>query len=175
MASRLHRTHEPSGPSPGLFILLCALIGVIGYFTTSHGNATENWLTDFDAAADRSRGEARPMLVAFYMEDCGHCRAMDSGVLGEAGVDRLRAWMAEVSGAIADFVPVRIDVDKHPELANRYRVYGTPTFAVVDSEGHLLSRCEGYQPASAFVSFLKRAGRPVRAKSPQQPPPSAGL
>lgn len=106
-----------------------------------------DWGTDLASAMREASHASRPILVAFYMPGCAPCEIMDRAVLPDAAVKRL----------LRDYVAVRLDATVHTELAQRYGVYGTPTFAVVDSEGRLLSKREGTLSVKEFVQFLSRA------------------
>jgi thioredoxin-related protein len=62
-----------------------------------------------------------------------------------------------VAQAIASVVPVRLDLGQSPELSERYQVYATPTYLVLDANGRLLARDSGYRSVDEFVAFLSRA------------------
>ena len=103
------------------------------------------------------------MLVAFYMPGCPPCTVMDRTVLNQ---DPIKA-------ALKDYVPVRVDTNRHPELAAQFGALATPTYAVVNSRGRLLARCEGLQSVEGFLSFLKRAANSPLL--PADPPPPSGM
>jgi thioredoxin-like negative regulator of GroEL len=70
------------------------------------------------------------LLVEFYTNWCGHCRAVEPIV-------------NEIATEHAGFVKVlRIDVDSEPGLSARFSVKGTPTFLLY-KKGHLLGRIDG--------------------------------
>lgn len=139
---------KASWPRFGPFIVLAILLAI--YAARGSGNgpsaALAGWTGDFDAALLKAKPSESKLLVAFSMKGCPPCVAMDRMVLGTP----------PVKAALRSFVPVRIDVDEYPEIANRYSVFGTPTYAIVNAKGELLIKCEGYQPVSSFVTFLER-------------------
>lgn len=127
------------------------------YFATMRpAHPPLGWGTDYTAAMEQARTDGRHVLVAFHMRGCAPCVAMEREVLVAPAV----------RAALADFIPVRLDVEQVPELANRMEVMGTPTYAVLDASGQVLSRCVGFQPAATFVRFL---GRTVSATSELTP------
>lgn len=69
-----------------------------------------------------------------------------------------------VQDAIKRFVPVRVDAWKELDVTEKYQVYSTPTYAVLDSAGKLVLRTDGYLAAEDFISFLQ-AGE-AAAKTP---------
>ncbi len=130
--------------------LLFGGVAALYFVTTRPSPVSEGWGTDYRAARAEaartagSKSDGRKVLIAFYMDGCPPCAAMDRLVLSTAAV----------RSALDAFVPVRVDVDKERELANQFEVLGTPTYAVVDADGGILAKCEGYQPVAAFMKFL---------------------
>ena len=106
-----------------------------------------DWRTDLASAKREASHLSRPILVAFYMPGCAPCEIMDRAVLPDPAVKRL----------LRRFVPVRLDATVHVEVARQYGVDGAPTFAVIDSDGRLLSKREGTLSVKEFVQFLSRA------------------
>jgi hypothetical protein len=53
-----------------------------------------------------------------------------------------------------DFVPVRIDIDEHQPLAIQYQVHGLPGYALLDENGNVLKRGEGWQEPGEFLSWI---------------------
>ncbi len=126
-------------------VLVCVL--VLYFVSTRSVGVPDGWHTDYEAALSEAAANREKLLVAFHMEWCPPCSAMKRTVLSARAVE----------SALEGYVAVFVDVDDRPDLANRFEVLGTPTYAVVDESGRLLAKCEGYQPADAFVSFLERA------------------
>ena len=62
---------------------------------------------------------------------------------------------AEVESALRNFVPVKIDIDEHPDLARRYNPQGVPYFAVLNSAGDPNKTAVGALPPSDFLAWLK--------------------
>jgi thioredoxin-related protein len=134
-----------SGRLIGLFVLIAGLYWIVGRPV----QPPAGWGADVAVAMNKARAEGRRLLIAFHQPGCPPCAAMDRDVLGDSDVQK----------AIAPFVPVRVDVQKDSELANQLGVFGTPTYAVVDPDGTMVTRTEGFQPVEAFVRFLERAAR----------------
>ena len=117
------------------------------YVVTSRPSATPaGWGEDFDEAVAAAVDKQSYLIVAFHMEGCAPCREMERTVLASA----------EVESALKDYVRVRVDIDRQRELANRFNVFGTPTFAVINVRGEVLARCTGYRPVDEFLSFLRQ-------------------
>ncbi len=139
------------------------LLAVLVYAATRPLPPLKGWMNDYGAALATATATDRRLLVAFHMRRCPPCVAMDRSVLGTGAV-RL---------ALEDYVPVRLNVDEQRELANRFQVVATPTYAVVDPRGGLIAVAEGFQPAADFVRFLTRAAvlpaESISARHPSSP------
>ena len=105
----------------------------------------------FDEALARARAENKLVFLDVYTDWCGWCTKMDRDVLADA----------RVKAALADFVPIRVNADKGGgrNVASRYRVRGLPTFLVVNADGDVVRRFEGYV---SIDTFLRNLGEPRR-------------
>jgi len=62
--------------------------------------------------------------------------------------------------AVADyinkyFIPLQINVQTNSEIANKYRVFWTPTILVLDSNGTEYYRLNGFLPPDEFIPQLE--------------------
>lgn len=103
----------------------------------------------FDEALIRARAEKKLVFVNLSAEWCSWCTRMDEDVFPDA----------RVKAALLDFVPVRVDTDKGGgrAVANRYRVRGLPAYLVLNGDGELVGRFDGYLPVEPFLAKLSRA------------------
>lgn len=136
--------------------LVAAAIGLY-LLVSSTNRAPEGWGGDFNHAMAEARATGKKVVVDFYLEGCPPCIEMDRKVLGTAAVRK----------ALADFVPVRLDGERHVQVARQYEVLATPTYLVLDPDGKMIARAEGYLPVEEFISFLKSASKPPQ----EQPAP----
>lgn len=132
--------------------LLVGLLMLGAYsFTHRVGGAPPAWGSDLAAAQEQASVEGRCVLIEFWLPGCTYCRIMESEVLPD---DQVRQ-------ALADWIPIRLDMTQERELANRYRVTGAPTFVALGPQGAAIGRIEGYQPADRFAGFLDRSRKAV--------------
>jgi len=112
----------------------------------------------FAEAADRDV----PLLVALVTSWSDWCRQMDERTYAEPRI------AANVND---DFVPVRVDADRHPRVRERYNMGGFPSTVFVTPEGNHIAGATFLEP-EGFRQVLQRVretwdeqGR-TRARSP---------
>ena len=121
--------------------------------------------SDFATGLERASSEQRPVLAYFTANWCGYSKKMDR-----------TTWKSPaVIERLAGIVAVRVDVDETQprngqtgvDVAARYGVQGTPTLAVLDRNGQVLSRTSGYLDEHQLLEWLDRsAGRPATKEPP---------
>jgi thiol-disulfide isomerase/thioredoxin len=84
-----------------------------------------------------------PIMLDFTATWCGPCRSM------KPAVEKL----------VEKGYPIKaVDIDRSPDLAERYQVSGVPTFIVIDpSDGHELARTSGALPALELANLYRDA------------------
>ncbi|MFO0811261.1 MAG: thioredoxin family protein [Gemmataceae bacterium] len=134
----------------------CALVPLLFLAVSSPLPAQElRWRDDFAAARREAESTGRPMLVDFGTVNCIWCRRLDATTFRDPGV---RALLTE------RFVPVKVDADRDPRLAQKYGVTAFPTLAIVAADGTLLDRHNGYADAAGLTQFVERTLARLPAK-----------
>jgi thiol:disulfide interchange protein len=106
------------------------------------------WRTDFDGALAEARSSNKHVLVDFSADWCPPCLAMKHDVWPHPAV----------AGAVnASYVPVFVDADRDTVLAARYQVSAIPTVLLLDADGRVVRRNDGYLPRSGMLRFLGEA------------------
>lgn len=86
-----------------------------------------------------------PVLVDFFATWCGPCKAVPP-------------ILKQVKESLGDGVKiVKIDIDRNPAVANRFKVQAVPTLMIFKN-GRSVWRQAGVQPANVIVRAVKEAG-----------------
>ncbi len=96
---------------------------------------------------ERAGRENRLVILDLEAVWCHWCHVMDEKTYSQAEVVRLIEQ---------NYVPVRVDQDARPDLANRYRDYGWPATVFFDARGRELAKRSGYIDAGELAELLRR-------------------
>ena len=104
------------------------------------------WQTSFEAAQQIALSGNKNMMVDFYADWCGPCKAMDENTYPDASI---------VQESL-NVVPVKINVDNFPDLAQRYSVTGYPTIVWMDASGTERGRIMGGMSAAELLPLMQQ-------------------
>jgi uncharacterized protein YyaL (SSP411 family) len=90
------------------------------------------WLPWGTEAFSRAQSGGRPVLLSLVTSWSAACQALDRDVFSDPGLARAIEEAA---------VPIRVDADRRPDLAERYTQGGWPTTLFLTPEGDLLAGC----------------------------------
>jgi thioredoxin 2 len=98
------------------------------------------------------REAAVPVLIDFWAAWCGPCRMVAPEVEKAA---------ASLAGRA---VVVKVDTEKHPELASRYGVQAIPNFVIL-RDGQVVLQRPGFAPQAQIEDWIRAAS----ARAPGRP------
>mgnify|MGYP000249113826 CR=1 FL=1 len=104
-----------------------------------------NWNDWSKEVFERSRKERKLVLLSLSAVWCHWCHVMDETTYSEPEIIKI---------INENFIPVRVDVDKRPDIAERYNFGGYPTFAFLNSNGNIILGGT-YVPPEQFKELLK--------------------
>jgi thiol:disulfide interchange protein len=139
-------------PLVGIGAVLVGVVALVAASTLFRPKEVIPWRTDFAAAKNEAAQGGKPVFAYFTAEWCGPCQSLKSSTWASARVET----------ALRSYVPVRIDIDQHPDLFKRYGLTpsnldgGIPAFRVIDSKGELRKEATGYMGPDDFLKWLNR-------------------
>lgn len=103
---------------------------------------------DFDMALTESKIVEKPLMVFFYTEWCGWCKAMDEMIFSNPE-------MSDYSSK--ELVSVRIDAEKGNGLSliKKYKVRSYPTVVFLNNRGKEINRINGFLMPKSFLKMTK--------------------
>jgi uncharacterized protein len=115
---------------------------------------TVRWLQWGAKAFARARAEDRPVLLSIAAPWCQSCLDMDRTTYADPAVARI----------VNDrFVPIRVNADLRPDIAERYSLGGWPTTAFLTAEGDVIGGGT-YVGVDRMPAVLERVAEAFRSR-----------
>ena len=111
------------------------------------GAAAIKWSSDLTKALSAAKKSKKLILLDFGADWCGPCKKMLATTYKDAAVVQKSK----------DFIPVLIDIDKQPKVAEKYKIEAVPTIIFLDSKGTIVARKLGYTSVPEFLKFMAEA------------------
>ncbi|MBL9086639.1 MAG: thioredoxin domain-containing protein [Planctomycetia bacterium] len=115
------------------------------------GVAWQGWTDD---VAARARAEGRVVLLTVSASWCHWCHVMQRETYADPRV---------VARVGARFLPVKVDADARPDLAERYAEYHWPATVFLGGDGREVLALRGYRGPDDFLRILDDVDRAARA------------
>ena len=140
-------------------LLGSALLSPMGFAKTAKPSkkapaksAGVKWLTSHKDALAQAKKSGKPVLIDFNAVWCGPCHMMENEVFKKASfAPEGKKW-----------VLLKIDVDKHPDLASHYNAESLPMLVALNSKGRIVSRQPGYGGYDYTMKWVKGSYQKAR-------------
>jgi len=111
------------------------------------GTGSIAWVYDFDEGMEQARESGKPVMVDVFATWCAPCKLLDEGVFSRADV-------AEATG---QFVPIKVDGDKYPDVRDELGVSSYPTVLFLHPNGAELGRSMGAVSYDVMLEAMEQA------------------
>ena len=121
------------------------------------------WRHDYNAARKEAAETGKPLLFDFGTESCSWCRKLDATTFRDPKVVKLLN---------ENFIPVKIDANKHEKMTSALGIDGFPTLILAASDGKVVGRHAGYADAKELMALTNKA--PAKAAPKLATPDRSG-
>ncbi|MHC4575516.1 MAG: DUF255 domain-containing protein [Planctomycetota bacterium] len=134
-------------PARTLWIIAAVFFAFVIFVFVSHREETINWVRDYETGLELARKRKKPVLLAFYKQFTRYTTDTFENTYKNAGV---------IEYVEANFIPILIDVDEHPDIAELYEVGYYPSHFIKRPDGNdVFGPLIGYDPPALFITKLK--------------------
>ena len=130
----------------GLFLVLgLALSSFNGDEINTDNKSSIQWGTDYNKAVQEAKNTNKNIFIDFYAGWCAYCIEMDEVTYASPQVKEKLTQ---------NYVLLKVDVDKNPEISQKYQAYSLPTIVILDSNGNEINRIIGYQSPEQLLAQI---------------------
>lgn len=145
-------TYDPAQVEPARIIATIKETGYTARVVSGKGKASREpavlsvprGFALLDEALAQAQKEKKPVVLDFFAEWCAPCLRMEKTTFKD---ERVKALLERC-------VFVRVDTDKHPELAKQMAVEGLPDIRFVLPGGRVIRQLRSFQDAESFAAEL---------------------
>jgi protein disulfide-isomerase len=124
-------------------------------------DASIPWMNDIRQAQQIAQQQQRPVLLHFYADWCAPCVRLEREVYPRP----------DIALAISsNYIPVKIDVQRSPDIARHFGVQSFPTDIVLDPAGRVLHRSVTPGDAGKYLQMLNELAGNRNPPSPAGSP-----
>lgn len=131
-----------------------------------HGGGQVAWMTDYDAAKQKSKSTGKILLVNIHAEWCGPCKKLLAGTLTDPGlVDEINQ----------NCIPLSLDADRDDHVVRQWQITAYPTQLFIAPDGRILQTIVGNVSVAMYRSGLQHAMQALGtsiASNAKSPPPT---
>ncbi len=123
------------------FFLVTVIAVLLSTCDSSHAANEVPWQTDLAAARQMATSHQKLLLIHFTADNCPPCRRLDKNVFNQASF---------AHSLVANYVPVKINVNEAPQIAQQFGVRSWPTDVIMTSSGAEITRMTSPQDVMQY-------------------------
>ena len=127
-----------------LFAIVLLISAAVNFSRFGSAKEIIPWRSDLAAAEAEAGRTHKPVLAYFTASWCGYCQQMAHTTWSDTKVEQ----------ALHAYVPVKIDVDAHQDIAKHYGITGMPSYAILDEQGKVVRQGDGALNSEEFIDWL---------------------
>ncbi len=128
-----------------IFVLLILTVLALGISANFAADSLTN-TTDLNKAISDAQSQNKSILLIFDQNNCYYCDLLKENTLSNKEL---------ISKLNDGYITVIVDINKNPQLAAKYQVFGTPTMIFLDSNQKQIGKIDGYVEANEFLDYIK--------------------
>lgn len=127
-----------------ILILVCVVYYVLQGKRGKDLAAADDWVRDIDPAAlGNILGQKKRVVLEFYTANCPYCL-------------QIAPELSRVAREYSQLLTVvKMNAEKYPGEASRYRIPGVPTLVFFDTDGSAKLVAPGYRDYAGIVQILR--------------------
>ncbi len=129
-------------------LTICVLL-FVGVSFAASAQTDVTWGTDLASAIQEAKSSGKKVLIDFDSETCSWCKKIKKEIFETEDFKTI---------AKDNFILVRINGPKDSGTCDNYGVDTYPTTIILDGDGKSVDRCDGYEPPSQYIPWVKGAG-----------------
>jgi len=119
------------------------------------------WQSWSKAAFAKAKKEGKPILLSIGAVWCHWCHTMKKETYSKPAL---------IKHITANFIPVWVDADEHPEINARYNIGGYPSTLILAEDGEPVFGAT-YVPPEGMLQFLKDGKKQLKTYTPREKKP----
>ena len=131
-----------------LTIMLCLFSGAVHVLGTQTGDAGIQWFT-YDEGMQRGKAQNKKVFLVFHADWCRYCLKMEKETFAKPTV---------IAYVNRNFIPISVNSDKQPDIAEKHKVRGLPSTWFISETGEPIANRPGYIAPDEMLKILKFFG-----------------
>ena len=128
-----------------IVVMLLVLLFIVQLSPVQAGSAGVSWLP-YEKGMTLGKSQKKKVFINFFATWCSFCKMMDTKTFKDAAV---------IDYLNANFITVKVDVDKEQDVAAQYNIRPLPDMWFISEKGEAIGNKPGYISAEEMLPVLK--------------------